>query len=148
MKRAIIYVVILGVVCTGLGVAIGVAIEKRYTARHFPRIVRSRLLRHPGCFHPLRRKARFSPEERLRARKHNIFERIDRELGLSSKQRDEVKAILDGAKQEIKQARDEFRTQIVEVKKRSNAQILELLNPEQKEKFERLRAKPKIRERD
>lgn len=129
MKRAIIYVVILGIVCTGLGVAVGVAIDKRYTTRHLPRI------------------ARFAYRERPEPGAPDIFRRIGQKLDLSSEQRDQLKAILEESKQEVKQARDEFRAQVEQLKEKNHAQILELLNPEQKEKFQRLIARPKIRER-
>lgn len=136
MKRATVYIVILGIVCTGSGVAVGIALEKRYTRTHLPRIVRSHLLQHPGAGHFLRSRARLSPEERQRPGAENILKRIDRELGLSSEQRDKVKAILEDTKKEIEQARDEFRTRIVQAKEKSNAEICRLLNSEQKERFQ------------
>ena len=138
MKRAKIYIVILMVVCTGLGAAIGIAVEKRYTSRNLPGIVRSYLLKHPGTVHLPGRKAGLSPEEKLKARVDNILGRIDRELDLSSGQRDKIKAVLEDAKQEIEQARDEFGTRVLRVREKGLAEILEILNPEQKEKFKRL----------
>lgn len=130
MKRAKIYIVILMIVCTGLGVAIGIAVEKRYTSRNLPKPSRSYLSKHPVAARLLKRKAR--------ARMDNILGRIDRELGLSSKQKDQVKAVLENAKQEIVQARNEFGTRLLQVRKKGIAGISAILSPQQKEKFQKL----------
>jgi len=130
MKRAKIYIVILMIVCTGLGVAIGIAVEKRYASRNLPKTLRSYLLKHPVAARLLKRKAR--------ARMDNILGRIDRELGLSSEQRDKVKTVLENAKQEIVQARDEFGTRLLQVREKGIAGISAVLSPKQKEKFQKL----------
>ncbi len=131
MKRAKVYIVVLMIVCTGLGVAIGIAVEKRYTSRNLRKIARSYLLKHPVAAHLLKRKAR-------RARMDNILGRIDRELDLSSEQRDKVKAVLENAKQEIVQARNEFGTRLLQVREKGIAGISTVLSPKQKEKFQKL----------
>ena len=138
MKRAKVYIVILMIVCTGLGVAIGIAVEKRYTSRNLPKIVRSYFLKYPGAAHLSKRKAGLFPDKKLKARVDNILGRIDRELDLSAGQRDQVKAVLEDAKEEIAQARDEFGTRLLRIRKKGIAGISAVLSPKQKEKLQRL----------
>lgn len=141
VKRAVVYIVILGVVCTVLGVAAGMLIEKRYTARYlFPQIARRHLLRQlagpgfPG------KKIGPQLQKRIRARAEKVFERISQELELSPEQRDGVKAVLEGTREHVNQARDEFRRQVEQAKTESDTQILGILDAEQQEKFKRLKA--------
>lgn len=138
MKRATVYIVVLGILCTGLGVAIGVAIDKRNTARNLPRIVRGHLLKHPRAARFLESKVITARKQRQKVGAAKLFQRINRELGLTPEQSEEVKAILEGTKQEIKQSGEEFRTYVKQAREKSHAQILEVLDPEQKEKFENL----------
>ncbi len=140
MKRAKVYIVILMIVCTGLGVAIGIAVEKRYTSRNLRKIAGSYLLKHPGAAHLPKRKTGLLPEKELKARMDNILSRIDRELGLSSEQKDQIKAVLEDAKQEIAQARDEFGTRLLRIRKKGIAGISAVLSPKQKEKLQKLLA--------
>ena len=143
MKRATVYIVILGLVCTALGVAVGVAAEKRYTRRHLPRMVKSQLLRR----HHQGKRGSFGQEGEKQRGAHRL-QRIAQELNLTAEQEAQVQAILEQSKQEVTQARDEFRTQIEQTKKQSNIQILELLDPEQQEKFQELTArKERMKER-
>ncbi len=159
MKRATLYIVILGIVCIGLGVAGGIAIEKRYTARNLPRIVRGQLFRHaerscwqkPGFpqggmqgFHQ-RGMPGLPSRKGQEAGLTSTCKRIGQGLDLSSEQEEKVQVILEESKQEIKQARDGFKEQLVQVRGKSHTQILELLDPEQREKFEELTARTKER---
>ncbi len=140
MKRAKIYIVILMIVCTGLGTAIGIAVEKRYTSRNLPRIVRSYLVKHQGAARLSGRKSGRVPGKMLRARMDNILKRVDRELDLSSPQKDKIKAVLEDTKQEIEQARDEFRTRVLQAREKGTAGIAAVLSPQQEKKFQRLLA--------
>ncbi|MBN3039484.1 MAG: hypothetical protein JW869_08745 [Candidatus Omnitrophica bacterium] len=44
MKKATLYIIILCVACTGLGVVVGVAADRRYIARNLPQIMRKQML--------------------------------------------------------------------------------------------------------
>ena len=136
MKRATVYIVILGLVCTALGVAAGVAIEKRYTRKNFPRMAKSQLLRR----HHQGRRGSFRQEGQKPGAAH-LLQRIAEELNLTAEQQAQVQTILEQSKQEVTRARDEFRSQVEQFREKSNAQILELLDPEQQEKFQELTAK-------
>jgi septal ring factor EnvC (AmiA/AmiB activator) len=132
MKRPIVYIVILGVICTALGIAIGIAVEKIYTQRHFPEIIMNYLLTHP-------------PEERQRARMARILKRLNQELELSPQQVEKVKVILKEALPAINQARDELKNTLADVRKKTIAKISGLLSTEQKEKFKKLIAQSEKR---
>ena len=140
MKRATVYIVILGLVCTGLGVVIGATVTKRHIAKNLPQIVRKHLLqqREAPYLHMQGKRPGLAHGQRQGAGPAKIFERISEELNLTSEQKDKVKAILEETKQEVKQARDGFKTQVAQIKEKSNTQISEILDPEQREKFQKL----------
>ena len=159
MNRATVYIVILGIACTGLGVAAGIGIEKRYTRRHLPQMVKRHLLRQREGL-PFQRgriptgqahrgqmgRERFLSQQGQRPAGANLIQRITRELDLSAGQKEKVQAVLQETRQQVKQARDEFKTQVEQAKEESNVQILEVLDPEQKEKFQELTTKMKEKE--
>jgi len=141
MKRAIVYLAVLGALCTGLGIAVGVVIEKKYTSGHLPEIMRAHFLKQHGKRDLLGKKTGIDLTERLKGKSKGILERIDRELNLSSEQKDKIKDILEESKREARQAKDKFKTYLAQLREKSNAKISEILTPEQKEKFEKLMAK-------
>lgn len=140
MKRATVYIVILGIVCTGLGVAIGIGFSKRHVRKNLPGIVRHEILRHPYTAGRLAKRGMLAHRQGQKAGQDKFLERLGQELNLSPEQATEVQAILEGSKKEIKQIGEQFRTQVAQVKERSNVQILEVLDLEQKEKFQELTA--------
>jgi hypothetical protein len=166
MKRAALYILMLGIACTGVGVAAGVTIEKSYTRRHLPQVVRKHFFsRHkadPACsraeenlsvkkgriFRSQRDKRSFhqqrgqKPGQRPESSpRHDSIRRLGQRLNLSAEQEQKVKAVLEATRKQVDAARDKFKAQIEQAKEKSNARILELLGPEQKEKFEQFRAK-------
>jgi Spy/CpxP family protein refolding chaperone len=143
VRRATVYIVILGFLCTGLGVAIGATVTKRHIAKNLPRIVRKHLLQQRGApySHMQGRKAGLTHGQRQGAGPAKIFERIGQELNLTSEQKDKVKAILEETREEVKQARDEFKAYVAQTKEKSHSQMAEILDPEQREKFEELTAR-------
>lgn len=139
MKKATLYIVILGIACLGLGAVIGVAAERRYAARNFPRMARQHFLRHREAPHHWREERMFGMHREMpKGGPGMLFERLDRKLDLSAEQNEKIQAILEQNKEQIKQARDGFKTQLEQVKESCHAQILEILKPEQKEKFEQM----------
>ncbi|MEA3560485.1 MAG: hypothetical protein U9R31_01765 [Candidatus Omnitrophota bacterium] len=149
MKKAVIYIVILGISCTALGVAIGIGAEKRYTARHFPQIVKSRLAKHiQGS--PMRdRKLKDRKSNTMRRAGHHALKRLSQQIDLSEEQNAEVKAILEESRQDAKKTSDKFKSRLKQIREESNVKISKILNPEQQEKFEQLsnRAKRRRHER-
>lgn len=143
MKRATVYIVILGLLCTGLGVAIGATVTKRHIAKNLPQIVRKHLLqqREAPYLHMQGRKPGFTHWQKQGPGAGKILERIGQELNLTSEQKDKVKTILEETREGVKQAGDEFKAYVAQTKGKSHTQITELLDPEQREKFEELTAR-------
>lgn len=142
MKKATVYIVILAVVCTGLGAVLGATIAKWHITKNLPYIIRRECLRHPEAMRHFGRKAMDVHKERM---PNKGFQRICQELNLTDTQREKVEAILETGKEGIKQARDEFKTEVLQIQENNHAQILEVLGPEQQEKFKQLTEKMKER---
>jgi hypothetical protein len=132
MKRAIVYIVILGFVCTALGIVIGVTVDKIYTKRYLPEIIAAYFLSHPS-------------QEVQRTRNANILKRLNRELDLSSEQRSQVNIILEKTLPDIRRARKELTNTLVSLRGKSISEISAILNIEQKEKFQKLIAQTEER---
>jgi len=142
MKKATVYIVVLGIVCTGLGAATGVAIERNRIKKALPHVVRKQLLRNPKALQQLA-----GAHQKIRkAHGAKMVEHITKELNLTPEQQEQVKSILESAKEEVKQVQDQFKTQVQAIKEGNNERILEVLDPEQKEKFLELTAKIKERQ--
>ncbi|MEA3328497.1 MAG: hypothetical protein U9Q08_01970 [Candidatus Omnitrophota bacterium] len=144
MKKAAIYIAILAVSCAGLGTAAGVAMEKRYTAKHLPQIVRSHFAREYRPFG--RGQADRHPQRKGRKSKNasrkgpGILGRLSKQLDLSEEQQQQIKTILEQARQNAKETSKAFKNRLRQIKKESSSEISSLLSPEQKEKFEELSA--------
>ena len=123
MKRATVYIVILGIVCTGLGVAIGIGLSKRHVRRNLPGIVRHEILRHPHTAGRLAKRGMLTHRQRQKAGPDKFLERLGQELNLSPEQAIEVQAIFEGSKKEIKQIGEQFKSQVTQVKEKSMAEI-------------------------
>lgn len=133
MRKAIIYVLVFGMACMGLGVFIGLGIDRVYVRRHFPRAAKSYL------------RGQISPEGQ-QARIKLIAGRLQRELSLSDQQVSEVRDILEKARSEINPAWETFRMVLLSSKEKVITEILSVLDPAQKEKFKKLTAAQKKKE--
>ncbi|MFH1245021.1 MAG: hypothetical protein V1662_00880 [Candidatus Omnitrophota bacterium] len=142
MKRAIVYVVALGIICLGAGIGAGMIIEKNNTNKNLPRIMRSCMLqRRPGGeFSKMREPGRWQEKGKVRAGANGVFGYMGKELNLSEQQQGQVKEILEQTKQKVTLARDEFNTKTMQAKEESNAQIMAILTSEQQEKYKKIMA--------
>jgi uncharacterized protein YneF (UPF0154 family) len=145
MKKATVYIIILGVLCTGVGVVSGMVIERKRLAKNFPHILRGQLLKHPQAAEHVRQRLQYKHQERVKDGTAKIFERIGEELNLTDQQKEQVKVILESTKQQIEVARDGFKEGMEKAKETSQAQILTVLDPEQQEKFKEITAKAEQR---
>ena len=134
MKNMVVYLVILGICCIGSGIAIGMVIEKNYTKSHLSEIAKGQFMKNPQAF----KKDRKEMHEQGKKKGQKMLEKTAEQLGLSEEQKETMKTIMEGAKQQIQQAREEFRAQLPKLREESHQKILELLTPEQQEKFEQL----------
>ncbi len=125
MKKAIFYIVILGLVCTGLGIAVGVAIDKIYIKTHFPQIIKSYYLNS-------------NAEERQRIRTHRIIKQLSRELDLSNEQVDRIKDIIKQARPEIDRFREDLKNDFIKIRRKIITNILEVLDFEQRDRFQKI----------
>lgn len=125
MKKAVIYVVILGVLCAGVGVVGGIVIDRRYIRTHFPRIIRD-CLQGSGT------------EEKRSARTDKMIERLRRELDLSNEQVEQVRHVLNQLKPEIDQIRGDFKKDLLRIRGKLIIGVSEVLDLEQKEKLDKL----------
>ena len=135
MKKAVIYIAILGIACTALGVAIGIGAEKRYTARHFPQI---ELVKHIQGIPMRDGRLKDRKSKAMRRAGHHALKRLSQQLDLSEEQMTEVKAILEESRQDAKKTGDEFKDRLKQIKEENKIKISKTLNPEQREKFEQL----------
>lgn len=140
MKRAVIYVVALGIVCLGVGVAAGMLIEKKNTTKNLPGMMRGCMLRkHDGRgFSKMGERGEWGQKGQKKSGQDGILGHLGKELNLSEQQQDSVKEILEQAKEKVTLARDEFNTNTTQLKEESNARIMEVLTPEQQEKYQEM----------
>lgn len=140
MKRAVIYVVALGIVCLGVGVAAGMLIEKKNTTKNLPGIMRGCMLRkHEGRGFPeMGQRGKWGQTRQKKGGADGVLGRLGKELSLSDEQQGSVKEILEQAKEKVTLARDEFNTKTTQLKEESNTRIMEVLTPEQQEKYQKI----------
>ena len=142
MKKAAIYIAILAVSCAGLGTAAGVVMEKRYTAKHLPQIVKSHFARGRQTFGQRQegQHRRIGKRPRDSRKGLKALNRLNRQLDLSEEQQQKIQTILEQARQNAKETGKEFRDRLKRIKEESSVEISSFLSPEQKEKFEELSA--------
>jgi len=128
MKKAVLYIAILGVVCMGLGIAVGIVINRAYTRTHLIRIIKNQYL---GS----------NAETRQQARNNRIIKRLSRNLNLSKEQAGKIKDIVKQARPEIDQFRENVKNDFIKIKRGIIADIYEVLDSEQKEKYQALVSK-------
>lgn len=143
MKKTLVYLVLLGVSCTALGIVSGIAIEKRYTKTHLPQIVRQQMAQHPGALKRLGKRFGKHPGQQ----KQQMIKRIVEKLDLSEEQKEQIKSILDATKKEIDTVRNEFRAKLAQFKEDSHEKISQVLTEDQKVKFEEITKGEKWREK-
>jgi len=148
MKKPIFYIVILGTLCVAVGLVAGIGIEKIYTFRNLPQIVKNYLLKNPGSYGILKKAIKVSSKGKLEGSYGGIFKKLNRRLRLSSEQKDKLRMILNEAKQEIDKARTQFRSDIGYIQEKVISRISEILEPKQKEKFNSLVTEFKRKESD
>ena len=78
-------------------------------------------------------------------REERLVNRLDRELGLSAAQKEQVKGIVHETQEEIKGIRSEFRPKMDAIIEKSQMKVDAILLPEQKKKFEKMIAERKER---
>ncbi len=134
MKRSVVYVIVLAVLCTVAGIGIGLVLERKgvypdlrqrrqYVARQLrERFREGRPLRHYGQ----EDKGAF------------LLERLTERLDLSEEQVQKIKEILEDTRKEIVTARDSFDGSIKEIIEKSHTKIQTVLNPKQQEEFKEM----------
>jgi Spy/CpxP family protein refolding chaperone len=125
MKKAVLYIVILGIVCTGLGIAVGIALNRIYTKRHLPRIIRDYYLSS-------------NKEERRKIRRNQMVKWLRRELDLSNEQVNRIEDMMLRTEPEIDEFRRGLIGALVKIRRRIIEGISEVLEPEQRNKFQKL----------
>ena len=70
-----------------------------------------------------------------------MLHRLDRELGLTAAQREQIDAIIRETRQEVARLREELGPRFRDVRLRTRARIREVLDPAQRDKFDALAAR-------
>ena len=130
MRRAIIYIVILGIVFILLGVVVGIGIEKKHNLRN-PFSKKGNIFAKRG----LEQRDDLSHQERLLRRSEMLLNRIDQEIKLSPEQRQIIGEILVGSMSAAMQTQNELRDKLKKLKENARDQILEVLDEDQHEAF-------------
>jgi Spy/CpxP family protein refolding chaperone len=83
-------------------------------------------------------------------REERILNRLDRELGLSPTQKEQVRGIVRETMKEIRQVRRQYRPQMQAIIEKSQREVAVLLTPDQRKKFEKMieEKKERARKRD
>lgn len=137
MKKGVIYIVILAIVCLVAGVVLGTFLEKRYMTNQFRHAIKERIQQRQKQMADPEVQKKFREDRQTKA-KERILDRLNEELALSDEQVQEVKAIIESTEKEIHTLGEEIKTKFTEVREQGNEKILEILNPEQQEKFKTL----------
>lgn len=138
MRRSILYIVILGVLCIAVGLVAGIGIERMHTSKYLPQIVKDYLSKNPGSYDTLKSAVKLFSKDKPKGSSESIFKKLSRELKLSSEQKDKLRIILNDAKQEIDETRTQFRSGIGRIQEKAILKISEILGPRQKDKFQSL----------
>ena len=134
MRKAIIYTVIFGFICIGLGLVAGVLVERAYTGRHFFRFM-------SGNF------SQEKSQDWQKKKTEFLTQKISRNLDLTKEQKEQLKAILTQAGQEISRTRESLRESFAKTRENTLKQISAILTPEQQQKLEKIMSQYQKRDR-
>lgn len=124
MRKALVYIMILAVSCIALGVFAGIALERRYIQRHLPRVIGEYMRKYPK-------------EERQKKKVVEIIRQVDRALGLSRQEKENIRQILGASWPEANRAQEEYRRSLLQIREKALSDIAQSLSPEKKAKFNR-----------
>ena len=128
MKKTVVYAAALSAISVVAGLVAGAALERASIQKHLMSI------RPPP---PLA--GEFKAQPKMGGPKE-IFQRLAQDLNLNVEQKQEVKDILEKAREELTSIGQGSREKMLAIRKESNARILAILNPEQQERFKRIAA--------
>ncbi|NQT00298.1 MAG: hypothetical protein HQ595_04355 [Candidatus Omnitrophica bacterium] len=132
MNKATLYIVILAVLCTGVGVVIGATVTKR-------QVVGER------GFHKFGKMSGGFRDRMHKGMGGKLCKRLEKKLDLTAEQSEKVQVIMETSKDQAEQARDEFKAEIKQLKGNCHEQISAVLDPEQKEEYEDLQSRIKAK---
>ena len=130
MKKGIVYLIILGILCFISGIGVGIVFEKYYTQTHLPQVLREHFKKHP--------KRLEAKKEKTKRFQERFLKKLDQNLALSPEQEEKIRTILEESRKALKEKTEILRKELARIKEESKNKILENLTPEQKEKFKEL----------
>jgi Spy/CpxP family protein refolding chaperone len=133
MNKDRLYIAVFAVLCVLAGVVVGAGIAKK---SEFP--FRGTQGKHSFSQKAERFMGQGMAERGDRKDGGGLLELLSSKLDLSEDQKDKVKVIADGARQEIDTVGKELRASMEEIRKRCDKQIADILTPEQQVKFKAL----------
>jgi len=125
MRKALLYLVLFGILCIALGILIGLCLTRLQARKFVARQAQSAL------------SAPVDPE-RQQERIEQTLRRLDRRLGLSDAQKTQIEAILEESRLEVNVSWEGFRKTMFSSKEKAIRSIMQVLEPGQKEKFRQL----------
>jgi len=87
----------------------------------------------------------FHMDHHGRGREEHVVNHLNRELGLSPVQKEQVRGIVHETEEEIRGVRSQFRPRMEAVLEKAQLKVSALLTPEQRKKFEKMIAERKER---
>lgn len=135
MKKAVIYIFILGFICIIFGALLGIVIHKKYIKKHMLRVIKQYYLK-------------TTPEQRQQVITTQILKALKHELNLSAEQLNRVKDILSQATPEVKEAVGAFRDELAEIRAKIIPQVFEILDKQQQVKFKNILHDNKVEVKD
>lgn len=133
MKRYLVYVLILGVLCFVGGSLVGAGLARRAVVKQFGERKREMAERLRERFEGKAGARKGADEMRQR-----LLGKIAEKLDLSADQKAKVEIILDETRQEITAAKDTFMASLKDIRERSRGKISAMLTPEQQEKLKKM----------
>ncbi len=135
MKKAIIYIFILGFICIIFGVLLGIVIHKNYTQKHMLQVIKQYYLK-------------TTPEQRQKVITVQILKALKHKLNLSPEQLNRVKDILSKATPEVKEVVGVFRDELAKIRAKIIPQVFEILDKQQQVKFKKILQDNKVEVKD
>ena len=155
MKKYVVYVVVLGILCVVVGFGAGLTVARNVRHKHLSCVQgrRQAAIGMLGERLSQHRQKKGSPDRYGKIpqgpgeEKGAILGKIVKELELTEKQKEQVKEILESTRQTITSLRGDFQAKIKDAREESRKKILAVLTPSQQEEFEAMIQKERSQRR-
>lgn len=123
MRKAVVYIIILAIVCTGFGVILGIAFCKLQARKRIPQIIQ-------------RYQLETSVEQRINGRYEQFMRNIGSRLNLTPEQKDKIHEIYKQIIPESEAVARKLNVDLSQIRSKVIAAIFEVLDPAQKAQFQ------------